>query len=206
MMDLSTYSIPILPELDSVQSMFRPSLISKSLTLRKRNELCIQSVHNTLLAADDGPTVEGFDLHPNLSMLSLGIFLLELELSCAIKSQKSSKQVCEDEALKSDYNRALCLFDENRFNMFYQSSEAIETCLRPTALRHTFSFKDSDFYRAFYHDVVSPLEQQFLIGFGIHPRDVGKSLEKLGFHSTCKSARYKQRGDYLVRDGRTTNL
>ena len=121
---------------------------------------------------------EMFRLHPNSSILALGILLLEIEICATIESQRRPDDLSEDGAVNvnTDLTTALHLYEETVDNLFVDYRNAIGACLDCNFIEdpeQSTSLEDESFHQAVCEHIVAPIENELLRGFNIRPEDIG---------------------------------
>lgn len=121
---------------------------------------------------------EMFRLHPNSSILALGILLLEIEICATIESQRCPDDLSEDGTVNvnTDLTTALRLYEETVDNLFVDYRNAIRACLDCNFIEdpeQSTSLEDESFRQAVCEHIVAPIENELLRGFNIRPEDIG---------------------------------
>jgi hypothetical protein len=121
---------------------------------------------------------EMFRLHPNSSILALGILLLEIEICATIESQRCPDDLSEDGTVNvnTDLTTALRLYEETVDNLFVDYRNAIRACLDCNFMEdpeQSTSLEDESFRQAVCEHIVAPIENELLRGFNIRPEDIG---------------------------------
>jgi hypothetical protein len=129
-------------------------------------------------AAVESEDVDQFQrIHPNPSVLALGILLLEIELRASIESSRTKDDLNPEGMADCNTNlfTAERLLEHNLQDVFDGYRRAVGACLTcdfvepgaPTNL------DDEEFRHAVYDKIVAPLEQELEFGFGLKAKDLG---------------------------------
>lgn len=125
--------------------------------------------------------IDPFRVHPNPSVLALGILLLEIELESPIEGKRGEKDLDDDgmPTVNSDHFTALRLFEDMSDNLYKNYRQAIAACLKCDFYDEETgnpSLDDPHFRQAIYNTIVRPLEQELQYGFELTPEDLGITL------------------------------
>jgi hypothetical protein len=116
-------------------------------------------------------------IHPNPSVLALGILLLEIELRSSIESQRTEDDYSVDGRVdcNTDYFTADRLLKEDIMDVYDGYKGAIQACLTCNFVDHekSLSLDDHGFRQAVYEHIVLPLEEELFHGYGLKPEDLG---------------------------------
>ena len=115
-------------------------------------------------------------IHPNQSILALGILLLEIQLGKSIESQRSSEDLIDGKTVNvnTDLTTALRLLDDSVDDIYEDYRMAILACLNCNFVTadQAQDLDDAQFRQAVYDNIVAPLEQELYHGFRLNVRDL----------------------------------
>ncbi|KAH7396718.1 hypothetical protein DE146DRAFT_632945 [Phaeosphaeria sp. MPI-PUGE-AT-0046c] len=122
-----------------------------------------------------------YRVHPNASVLALGILLLEIELDTPIERERGAEDL-DDEGMptvNTDYFAALRLFEGISDDFYLNHRQAVAACLNcdfydEETMRP--SLDDPGFRQAVYNTIVRPLEQELLSAYDLTPDDLGLNI------------------------------
>lgn len=127
-------------------------------------------------------------MHPNPSVLALGILLLEIELKSTIEERGNQEGIETDFVTRSNANffTAMRLIDRHSNehildNVPENIAQAIHACIKCDFVTYgqTTSLDDEHFRGAVYREIVRPLEDELWHSFKhLKPEDIG--LETVG--------------------------
>jgi hypothetical protein len=123
-----------------------------------------------------------FRIHPNPSVLALGILLLEIELNLPIEDERGVEDHDEDGKpnVNTDYFAALRLFESNKSDDIYRNHrQAVYACLNCNFYEEETmepSLDKPEFRQAVYDNIVRPLEQELHTAYELTPDDLGLDL------------------------------
>ena len=123
-----------------------------------------------------------FRIHPNPSVLALGILLLEIELDIPIESERNDGDHDEDgkPTINTDYFAALRLFESNKSDDIYRNHrQAVSACLNCNFYDEETmepNLDNPEFRQAVYDNIVRPLEQELHTAYELTPDDLGLNL------------------------------
>ncbi|KAF1810424.1 hypothetical protein P152DRAFT_451168 [Eremomyces bilateralis CBS 781.70] len=130
----------------------------------------------------EDPAEAMYRLHPNPSVLALGVLLLEIEQQAGIESKRENDDLTAEkqEHVNSDLLTALRLFGEQQDDVYEGFHQAIDACLNCQDYFQQFDteemdLENDDFREAVYNEIVAPLELELLNGFGV-------TIDKLGLN------------------------
>ncbi|KAF2455838.1 hypothetical protein BDY21DRAFT_61870 [Lineolata rhizophorae] len=122
---------------------------------------------------DAGPSENpaDFRIHPNQSVLALGILLLEIEQWATIESKRQEDDYGEDGKPNenTDLFTALRWWEDSVDDLYYNYRAAIRACLvcEFAEEAQSTSLNDEEFRKALYDKVVVPLERELWSAFKI---------------------------------------
>jgi hypothetical protein len=115
-------------------------------------------------------------IHPNQSILALGILLLEIQLGKPIESQRSSEDLIDGERVNvnTDLTTALRLLEDSVDDIYEGYRTAIQACLNCNFVTpdQALDLDNAEFRQAVYDNIVSPLEQELYHGFKMTVKDL----------------------------------
>lgn len=123
-----------------------------------------------------------FRIHPNPSVLALGILLLEIELDLPIEDERNVEDHDEDGKpnVNTDYFAAVRLFESNKSDDIYRNHrQAVSACLDCNFYDEDLmepSLDDPSFRQAVYDNIVRPLEEELHTAYELTPDDLGLEL------------------------------
>lgn len=116
-------------------------------------------------------------IHPNPSVLALGILLLEIETRSSIETHRQQDDFGVDGKAdcNTDYFTADRLLQEKIDDMYDGYKKAVAACLTCDFVEHgkTPSLDDHNFRLSVYDNIVEPLEAELFHGYGMKPEDLG---------------------------------
>lgn len=121
-------------------------------------------------------------IHPNPSVLALGILLLEIELGDSLESFKEADDLsCEGlEDCNTSFFTAHHVWENMLDNVYWGYKAAVEACLNCDFFESQdglpLSLEDEDFHEAVYKNIVQPLEEELWTACRVRPEEIG--LEK----------------------------
>lgn len=120
---------------------------------------------------------ELYRVHPNASVLALGIMLLEIELDTPIERERSDEDFDEEglPTVNTDHFAALRLFEGISDDLYLNSRQAIAACLNCDFYDEDTmqpSLDDYKFRQAVHNIIVRPLEQELLSAYDLTPDDI----------------------------------
>jgi hypothetical protein len=119
-------------------------------------------------------------IHPNPSVLALGILLLEIELRSSIESQRTEDDYSVDGKVdcNTDYFTADRLLKADIMDVYDGYKGAVQACLTCKFVDYgkSMSLDDQGFRQAVYEHIVLPLEEELFHGYGLKPEDLGLEL------------------------------
>ena len=115
-------------------------------------------------------------IHPNQSILSLGILLLEIQLGKSIESQRSSDDLIDGQTVNvnTDLTTALRLLENSVDDIYEDYRMAIQACLdcNFATADQALDLNNAEFREAVYKNIVAPLEQELYHGFKLSVKDL----------------------------------
>jgi hypothetical protein len=122
-------------------------------------------------------TEDGYRVHPNPSVLALGILLLEIELRAGIEQSRTEEDLSPSGEVdcNTDLFTAERLLESNCNDVFERFRKAVDGCLKCDFVDEgaSTSLDDDNFRQAIYDNIVLPLEEELEIGFSLTPEDLG---------------------------------
>jgi hypothetical protein len=122
-----------------------------------------------------------YRIHPNPSVLALGILLLEIELDLPIEDERGDQDLDEDgkPTVNTDYFAALRLFEGISDDIYRNHRQAVSACLNCDFYDEETmepSLDNPEFRQAVYDNIVRPLEQELHSAYELTPDDLGLDL------------------------------
>ncbi len=115
-------------------------------------------------------------IHPNQSILALGILLLEIQLGKPIESQRSPEDLINGQEVNvnTDLTTALRLLEDSIDDIYEGYRTAIQACLNCNFVTadQVPDLDDADFRQAVHDNIVVPLEQELYHGFKSTVKDL----------------------------------
>ena len=115
-------------------------------------------------------------IHPNQSILALGILLLEIQLGKPIESQRTAEDLVDGQNVNvnTDLTTALRLFEDSVDDIYEDYRTAIQACLNCNFVSpdQALDLENADFRQAVYENIVAPLEQELYHGFKLTAKDL----------------------------------
>lgn len=118
-------------------------------------------------------------IHPNPSILALGILLLEIELGEALESFTETTDLSLGglKDCNTSFFTAQHVWEKKLDNVYWGYRAAVEACLNCDFYEREdglpLSLEDGDFHEAVYKHIVQPLEGELWIACHVKPKDIG---------------------------------
>jgi len=118
-------------------------------------------------------------MHPNPSVLALGILLLEIELGDVLESFREACDLSPEglENCDTAYFTAYRVWENKLDNAYWGYRAAVEACLKCNFFEREdggpLSLEDKDFHEAVYEHIVQPLEKELWIACRVKPEEIG---------------------------------
>lgn len=117
-------------------------------------------------------------IHPNPSVLALGILLLEIELDLPIEQEQGKDDLGADgkPGVNTDYFVAVRLFEGISDDFYRNHRQAVRACLDCDFFDEETmepSLDNSEFRQAVYNNIVRPLEEELYNAYELTPDDLG---------------------------------
>jgi len=118
-------------------------------------------------------------IHPNPSILALGILLLEIELGDVIESFTEATDLSCDgfEDCNTSLFAALHVWEKKLDNVYWGYKSAVEACLNCDFFESEdaipLSLDDENFHEAVYKHIVQPLEGELWVACHVKPENIG---------------------------------
>jgi len=128
-------------------------------------------------ATEDFDELSG--IHPNPSVLALGILLLEIELGDVLESFREAGDLSPEglENCDTAFFTAFRVWENKLDNAYWGYKAAVEACLRCDFFEREdgrpLSLEDEDFHEAIYEHIVQPLETELWIACRVRPEEIG---------------------------------
>jgi len=131
----------------------------------------------------DDEADEMFRIHPNPSILALGILLLEIELNTPIENKRTVEDLGEsgEVTMNTNYFTASRLFQEDYSEDAYvNTKKAVDACLscsfyEPETM--DANLDNAEFRQAVYESIVHPLEKDLYNAYELTPDMIGLQAE-----------------------------
>lgn len=122
-----------------------------------------------------------YRIHPNPSVLALGILLLEIEMDLPIEAEQGEEDLDEDgkPTVNTNYFAALRVFEGISEDIYQNHRQAVSACLNCDFYDEDAmepSLDDPDFRQAVYNNIVSPLERELHSAYDLTPDQLGLDL------------------------------
>lgn len=122
-----------------------------------------------------------YRVHPNASVLALGILLLEIELDTPIERERGAEDLDEEgmPTVNTDHFAALRLFEGISDDFYLNHRQAVAACLNCDFYDEESmepSLDDPGFRQAVYNTIVRPLESELLSAYELTPDDLGLNI------------------------------
>ena len=115
-------------------------------------------------------------IHPNQSILALGILLLEIQLGKPIESQRAAEDLIDGQRanVNTDLTTALRLLEDSVDDIYEDYRTAIQACLNCNFVSpdQALDLENAEFRQAVYENIVAPLEQELYHGFKLKVKDL----------------------------------
>ena len=121
-------------------------------------------------------------IHPNPSVLALGILLLEIELGDSLESFRETSDLSIEgfEDCNTSFFTAHHVWEKRLDNVYWGYKAAVQACLNcdffETEDGNPLSLENEDFHEAVYTHIVRPLEEELWSACHVRPDEIG--LEK----------------------------
>jgi len=118
-------------------------------------------------------------IHPNPSVLALGILLLEIELGDVLESFREADHLGREgfEDCNTSFFTAHHVWEKKLDNVYWGYRAAVEACLNCDFFESRdglpLSLEDEGFHEAVYEKIVQPLEQELWIACHVKPEEIG---------------------------------
>ncbi|KAH7372317.1 hypothetical protein BKA66DRAFT_572438 [Pyrenochaeta sp. MPI-SDFR-AT-0127] len=122
-----------------------------------------------------------YRIHPNPSVLALGILLLEIEMGLPIEHGRGDEDLDEDgkPTVNTNYFAALRLFEGISDDIYQNHRQAVAACLNCDFYDEDAmepSLDNPEFRQAVYNNIVRPLEQELYSAYDLTPDKLGLDL------------------------------
>ena len=115
-------------------------------------------------------------IHPNQSILALGILLLEIQVGKPIESQRTAEDLGDGQSVNvnTDLTTALRLLEDSVDDIYEDYRTAIQACLNCNFVPpdQALDLENAEFRQAVYENIVAPLEQELYHGFKLTAKDL----------------------------------
>lgn len=150
----------------------------------EKGDLNIRRPYLSTNFQDMNPTDEAdtlYRIHPNPSVLALGVLLLEIEMDLPIERKRGAEDLDEDgnPTVNTDYFAALRLFEGISDDIYRHHRQSVSACLYCDFYDEETmepSLDNPEFRQAVYNNIVWPLEQELHSAYELTPDDLGLDL------------------------------